>query len=85
MGGIVIKNRTKVKLDSIEDVESFCLTCSKFDQFHIDYKIDTQIINAKSLLGILSTTLGEVAEIVVHSENNRAIDSFLDAIEKWTV
>ena len=52
-----MRNYVNVKLNSIDNAKEFTKICEMFDE-DIDYVIGRYTIDAKSLLGILSTTLG---------------------------
>lgn len=54
----MIKNSIRVKLNSMKDVALFIERCSLFD-VDIDYQVDRYVIDAKSLMGILSISLGK--------------------------
>lgn len=74
----------KVKLCNSNNVALFVSICSEYDSY-IDYAIDRYIIDAKSIMGVLSTRLDQVATVTIDSENKREIDSFKDNISLWIV
>ena len=54
-------------------------------KFDIDLCYGHYIVDAKSLLGILSIGLNKKVNIVLHTENNTKIHKFETLIEKWRV
>lgn len=79
-----MRNSVKVKLNDIENVREFSRICEMFSE-DIDYIIGRYTIDSKSLLGILSTTLGKVAEVKIQTNNLKTINLFFDAIKNWIV
>lgn len=80
----MIKNGIKVKLNSMKDVALFIDKCSLFD-VDIDYKVDRYVIDAKSLMGILSISLGREAIVTINTDDKRMIDTFIDELNLWIV
>lgn len=79
-----MENTYTVKLPTLEDMNSFVNICSQFEE-NIDYRIGRYIVDAKSVMGIMSTTLGREANVTIHTDNSRIADSFVDHIYKWIV
>ena len=79
-----MENTYTVKLPTLEDMNSFVNICSQFEE-DIDYRIGRYIVDAKSVMGIMSTTLGREANVTIYTYNSRVIDSFVDHIYKWIV
>lgn len=77
-------NTIRIKLNSIDDAREFSRICEKFEN-DIDYVIGRYVIDAKSLLGILSTSLGKIAQVTIHRIDQKAVEQFLNAIYKWMV
>lgn len=80
----MIKNCIKIKLNSMKDVALFIDKCSLFD-VDIDYKVDKYVIDAKSLMGILSISLGREAIVTINTDDKRMIDTFIDELNLWIV
>lgn len=70
-----MNNEVKVKICTLDDAKEFSSICELFD-----IRID-----AASMMGILSTSLGKMATVKVHSDNMNIVDSFYDCIAKWIV
>lgn len=58
-----MKNIIKVKLNTMMDVQDFVRECSTFEE-DIDITSGRYVINAKSIMGILSLNL--VNELTIH-------------------
>ena len=65
-----------VRLNGTEEVEEFVKAASKCD-FDIDIFYNRVIIDAKSILGVLSMDLGQILIVKCHGENSD-FDSFLE-------
>lgn len=79
-----MNNEVKVKICTLDDAKEFSSICELFD-ISIDYIIGRYVIDAASMMGILSTSLGKMATVKVHSDNMNIVDSFYDCIAKWIV
>lgn len=77
-----MNNTIRIKLSSIDAAKEFSRICEKFEN-DIDYMIGRYVIDAKSLLGILSTSLGKIAQVEIHTEDQKTIEQFINAIYKW--
>ena len=82
-----MKNSAIVKLESMDNAVLFVKICNKYKDVNIDYSVigSRYIVDAKSVMGIMSTTLGREANVTIHTDNSRVIDSFVDHIHKWIV
>lgn len=70
--------QSKIKLNATEDVQEFVNAASKCD-FDIDIYYNRIMIDAKSILGILSMDLTRVLTVDCHGENsefNRTLQKF---------
>lgn len=65
----------KIKLNA-EDVNDFVKAATKCD-FDIDIKYNRFLIDAKSILGVLSMDLRQILTVKCHGESS-AFDSFLE-------
>lgn len=79
-----MKNYVKVKINTIDNAKEFVKICENFDE-DIYYTVGRYSINAKSILGILSTTLGKIAEVKIYSKDLKKIELFFDSINTWIV
>ena len=68
----------KIRLNATEDVKEFVQAASKCD-FDVDISYNRVIIDAKSILGILSMDLTKVLTVTWHGEDhefNRFLQKF---------
>ena len=72
--------QSKIKLNAAEDVQEFVKAASKCD-FDIDIYYNRFLIDAKSILGILSMDLTKVLTVDCHGENNE----FERTLQKFAV
>lgn len=79
-----MKNYVKVKINTIDSAKEFVRVCENFNE-DIYYIVGRYSIDAKSILGILSTTLGKIAKVKIYSKNIETIELFLDSINSWIV
>ena len=65
----------KIRLNATEDVKEFVKAASKCD-FDVDISYNRILIDAKSILGILSMDLTKVLTVTCHGENQSLTASF---------
>ena len=71
-------NKMKIRLNATADVQEFVRAAEKCD-FDIDIQYDSTIVDAKSILGILSMDLTKVLTVTCHGEDhefNRFLQKF---------
>ena len=71
-------NKMKIRLNATADVQEFVRAAEKCD-FDIDIQYDSTIVDAKSILGILSMDLTKVLTVTGHGEDhefNRFLQKF---------
>lgn len=76
-----VESQSKIKLNAAEDVNEFVNAASKCD-FDIDVYCNRIIMNAKSILAILSMDLTKVLTVNCHGESkefNRVLKKFAAA------
>lgn len=66
----------KIKLNATEDVQEFVRSASKCD-FDVDVYYNRILIDAKSILGVLSMDLNQILTVRCHGES-REFDRVLD-------
>ena len=74
-------NGTKINL-TYDDLKEFIRITSSFES-DIDIVKGRYVIDAKSLMGILSLDFSKGVDIVIHSVNEDEIIRFLDAMKKF--
>lgn len=75
-----------IKLDSIENAKEFCeiTSSSSYKNIDIDLQCGRYVIDAKSILGILSVDLMREMKVVFHGEKNDEI-RFKNEIQKFLI
>lgn len=73
-------NQMKIKLNATEDVLEFVKVAERCD-FDVDVCLDSAVVDAKSILGVLSLGLAKNLTVQYHGENT----SFTNAIRKFAV
>lgn len=71
-------SQSKIKLNATEDVQEFVKAASRCD-FDVDVYYNRILIDAKSILGVLSLDLTKVLTVDCHGENqefNRTLQKF---------
>ena len=74
-------NGIKIKL-KYDDLKEFIRITSSFES-DIDIVKGRYVIDAKSLMGILSLDFSKGVDIVIHSVNEDEIIRFLDAMKRF--
>ena len=71
-----------VTINTIEKVNHLVKIANEFD-CDIDVISERYVLNAKSILGILSLNLLEPIKVVVHSNNKEIIEKFNESMEEF--
>ena len=74
-------NGIKIKL-KYEDLKEFIKTTESFES-DIDIVKGRYVVDAKSIMGILSLDFSKGVDITIHSVNEDEIIRFLDAMKKF--
>lgn len=69
---------TKIKLDTVVDAKEFVTEAMKC-KFDIDIFYNHVVVDAKSILGVLSLDLTKVLTVRTHGENE-TFDSYLNGV-----
>ena len=80
-----MRNTIKVKLDSIENAQKFVDICNQFENIDIDYIVGRYIVDAKSIMGVLSTSLGRVVSVKLNKVDQKIMDLFCSLIRDWII
>ena len=76
-------NGIKIKL-KYEDLKEFIKITTSFES-NIDIIKDRYVVDAKSLLGVLSLDFTQPTMVVIHSVNEDEIVRFYDAMKRFEV
>lgn len=75
----------KVNLGNVENAEEFVNKCNQFDE-DIDYHAcGSKILDAKSIMGVMTTNLKEDVFVKIHTNNPNTIKVFEREMSRWTV
>ena len=74
-------NGIKIKL-KYEDLKEFIKITTSFES-NIDMIQDRYVIDARSIMGIMSLDFTQPTMVVIHSSNEDEIVKFLDAMKKF--
>lgn len=74
----------KVKLHTPNDAALFVAKCNFYD-FDIDYCYGRLVLDAKSLMGVLSVGLEQKCSVVLHTNDTSKINTFQNDIKLWIV
>ena len=77
-----MNNNLYVTLNTIEKVNRFVKIANEFD-CDIDVVSDRYVLNAKSILGILSLNLLKPIKIIIHSDNEKMVERFNEIMEEF--
>lgn len=80
-----MRNTIKVKLDSIENAQKFVDICNQFENIDIDYIVGRYTVDAKSIMGVLSTSLGRVVSVKLNKVDQKIMDLFCSLIRDWII
>ena len=77
----------KIKLNTIESAKEFCdiVSDSQYRNIDIDLTCGRYVIDAKSILGILSMDLTKILTVVFHDDNDERCKEFFNKIKKWKI
>lgn len=78
-----MENQFKIRIGSINDAALFVKKCNEFEE-NIDYIKGRYVIDAKSLMGVLSVDLNESGTIKIHTDDRKVINKFKEEITLWT-
>lgn len=76
-------NGIKIKL-KYEDLKEFIKIVTSFES-NIDMIKDRYVVDAKSLLGVLSLDFTQPTMVVIHSVNEDEIVRFYDAMKRFAI
>lgn len=77
-----MKNQFKIRIGSINDAALFVKKCSEFEE-NIDYIKGRYVIDAKSLMGVLSVDLSDFGTIEIHTDDEKVINKFKEEMRLW--
>ncbi len=70
-----MRNKMTVYLMQVDRVKEFVDAANKFES-DVDIMMGRYIVNAKSIMGVLSLDLSSAVEVVLHSDNPEEVTYF---------
>ena len=80
---LIVVNGIKIKL-KYEDLKEFIKITTSFES-NIDIIKDRYVVDAKSLLGVLSLDFTQPTTVVIHSVNEDEIVHFYDEMKRFAI
>ena len=74
----------KILLNTLKNANEFVETCEHYKD-DINYLHGRFVIDAKSIMGVLSCDISEVAVVEIITDDANTIKKFKKSIEKWIV
>lgn len=70
-----------VKLNSPNQAEALVRTVNKYD-YDADIRYGSCLVDAKSIMGVMTLAVGKVVELLVHTEENqcRELQQFVNSL-----
>ena len=79
-----MKNEIYIALKTIENVKDFTDICQQYAD-DIDISSGRYIIDAKSIMGLMSINLLEPVKVTIQTFNENIIEDFMSKISKFMV
>ena len=76
--------RVFIRINSIDKVKKF-VNYATNSELELDLVSGRFVIDAKSIMGIFSLDLSRDIELCIHSENEEAVNKFLETIKDFIV
>ena len=73
-----------IRLNTIDDANNFVKVIDKYE-YDIDAVYGRYVIDAKSIIGLLSLGIPKKINIVIHSNNSNIIKQITSDISEWIV
>lgn len=73
-----------IRLNTIDDANNFVKVIDKYD-YDVDAVYGRYVIDAKSIMGLLSLGIPKKINIIIHTSNNNVIKQFTSDISEWTM
>ena len=72
----------RVKLNTLNDANSFVKAIDKYD-YDVDAVCGRYVIDAKSIMGLLSLGIPKSIDVIIHTNNKNIISDFENDITPW--
>lgn len=71
-----------IQLNNVQDAGLFVAQCNEYAE-NIDYRFDHYIIDAKSLLGVISAGFNKKCIVSINTSDSVVLDKFYKDMEMW--
>ena len=80
-------NKMLVKLSTIENAKEFCeiVSSEQYRDVDIDLSCGRYVIDAKSILGILSMDITKKMTVTFHGDGFQRRKEFFEKLNKWKI
>lgn len=72
----------RLKLNTLNDANSFVKAIDKYD-YDVDAVCGRYVIDAKSIMGLLSLGIPKSIDVIIHTNNKNVINDFENDISPW--
>ena len=73
---------TGIQLNNVQDAILFVAQCSEYEA-NIDYKFDHYIVDAKSLMGVISAGFGKRCIVSINRVDPDVVDKLAKEMKMW--
>ena len=77
--------KCKVKLNTINDAGLFVAKCGEYKDWDINYIHGRLVLDAKSLMGVLSVAIDAPAYVEILTDDEKVLDNFKNDMTLWEV
>lgn len=74
-----------VKINSVKNAALFVATCDEYSQYDIDYCIGKYVVDARSILGVISIGFDHICQVEFHCEDENTCEKFRKDMDLWIV
>lgn len=71
-----------IQLNNVQDAVLFVAQCNEYTE-NIDYKFDHYIVDAKSLMGVISAGFGKKCNVLINTDDSETLDRFMKDMKMW--
>ena len=71
-----------IQLNNVQDAGLFVAQCNEYAE-NIDYRFDHYIVDAKSLLGVISAGFNKKCIVYINTSDSVVLDKFYKDMEMW--
>lgn len=80
-----METKFKIRLKTMKDAALFVAECDSFTGFDILYGVDRYLVDARSLMGVMSVPLDRDATVLINTQEDVAVKNFKHQIKLWLI